>query len=338
MTVRIGVIGVGMIGQDHIRRVTQVLSGGRIVAVSDVDLARAQQLAKGLPGAVVFATGEELIRCTDVDAVMVTSSGQTHEQYVLAAIAAGKPVFCEKPLATTQQACSRIVDAEVAAGKRLVQVGFMRRYDEAYRALRHSLKGGSVGQALLIHCAHRNPEVPDSYVTEMAIHDTAIHEIDAMRWLLDEEIVATRVLKPRRSSRAASHLQDPLVVMLESASGVLVDVEVSVNIAYGYDIRCEIVGETGTVALGESSRICVRSGTALRTSIPADWRERFVRAYDIEIQEWINDLAAGRGPTGPNAWDGYAAAVVSDSAVNSLKTGERATVSLRTQPDLYKTH
>jgi myo-inositol 2-dehydrogenase/D-chiro-inositol 1-dehydrogenase len=239
-------------------------------------------------------------------------------------------------LATTEQACSRIVDAEVAVGKRLVQVGFMRRYDEAYRELRSSLKSGSVGQALLIHCAHRNPEVPNSYVTEMAIYDTAIHEIDAVRWLLDEEIVATRVFKPRRSSRAASHLQDPLVVMLESASGVLVDIEVAVNIGYGYDIRCEVVGETGTVALGESNRITLRRSSALRTSVPSDWRERFVRAYDIEIQEWINDLAAGRGPTGPNAWDGYAAAVVSDSAVNALQTGERTTVALRAQPDLYK--
>src|SRR5262245_968473 len=114
MTVRVGVIGVGMIGQDHIRRLTQVLSGASVVAVTDVDPARAQTVADGLPGVRVHATGRELIADETVDAVMVTSWGATHEEYVLAGIEAGKPVFCEKPLATTQEACRRILEAETA--------------------------------------------------------------------------------------------------------------------------------------------------------------------------------------------------------------------------------
>lgn len=337
MTLRIGVIGTGLIGQDHIRRITQVLSGGGIVALSDIDQIRAAKLARDLPGARVYASGTELIAARDVDAVMVTSSGDTHESYVLLAIAAGKPVFCEKPLATTQAACERIIDAEAATGKRLVQVGFMRRYDDAYRALKRDFAAGMVGNALLVHCAHRNPKVPDSYLTEMAIHDTAIHEIDVMRWLLGEEIASVSVHRPRRNARGAAHLHDPLFMLFESTSGTLIDVETSVNIEYGYDIRCEIVGETGTLALGESPPVALRSGMALRTRIPADWRERFLRAYDVEIQEWINDVAAGRAPTGPNAWDGYAASVVTDSGVQALRTGERVAVKLRAQPKLYQT-
>src|SRR5262245_23200523 len=110
MTVNVGVIGVGMIGQDHIRRLTQVLSGARVSAVTDVNLDRAKEIAAGLPAAKAVSSGEDLIADDDVDAVVVTSWGPTHEQYVLASIAAGKQVFCEKPLATSREACDRIID------------------------------------------------------------------------------------------------------------------------------------------------------------------------------------------------------------------------------------
>jgi myo-inositol 2-dehydrogenase/D-chiro-inositol 1-dehydrogenase len=333
MTLRIGVIGVGMIGQDHIRRITTVLSGCGVVAVTDVDAARAQEVGAGLPGARVHATGQELVADPDVDAVLVTSWGPTHEEYVLAAIAAGKPVFCEKPLATTQEACLRILDAEVGVGRRLVQVGYMRRYDAAYRALKEVVDSGAIGAPLMVHSAHRNPSVPPHYTGEMAITDTAVHDIDVVRWLLGEEIVAARVLVPRRS-RHGGDLQDPLFLLFETESGALVDVETSVNIRYGYDIRGEIVGEDGTAALGESSPVVVRRGGGATASVPADWRERFLRAYDVEIQEWVDACAAGEC-RGPSSWDGYAAAVVSDAAVEALHSGNRTPVQLREWPDLY---
>ena len=117
MTVQVGVIGVGMIGQDHIRRITQVLTGGAVVAVNDVDATRAGQAAASLPGAVVHATAADLIADDHVDAVLVASWGPAHEEQVVAAIGAGKPVFCEKPLAPTSAACLRIMDAEMAAGR-----------------------------------------------------------------------------------------------------------------------------------------------------------------------------------------------------------------------------
>jgi myo-inositol 2-dehydrogenase / D-chiro-inositol 1-dehydrogenase len=279
-------------------------------------------------GATVHPTGEELIADAEVDAVVVCSWGPTHEQYVLASIAAGKPVFCEKPLATTAEACLRIVEAETAYGSRLVQVGYMRRYDAAYRALKAVLDAGAIGEPLMMHCAHRNASVPSFYQEDMAITDTAVHEIDMVRWMFGTEIAATRVLIPRKSANGGA--------LQEMANGVLVDVEISVNIRYGYDIRGEIVGEEGTAALGELSPVSVRRLGTLSTPVPADWRERFILAYDIEFQEWIDSIAGGGAPIGPSAWDGYAAAVVSDAGVEALRSGERVEVVLAEQPKLYQ--
>jgi myo-inositol 2-dehydrogenase / D-chiro-inositol 1-dehydrogenase len=284
----------------------------------------------------VRPTGRELIASGAVDAVLVASWGPAHEEYVLAAIEAGKPVFCEKPLATTKDACLRIMDAEMARGRRLVQVGFMRRYDAGYRALKAALDEGTIGTPLLMHCAHRNRSAPPyGFTTEAMIADSAVHEIDLVQWLFGEHIVATSILKPRRSSRAAEGLHDPLIVLLEMASGVLVDVEVFVSAAYGYDIRGEIVGESGTVALAEAGdEVTVKSAGARSNHVPADWRERFAAAFDAELQDWLNAVAA-QTSTGPGSWDGYAAAAVTDSCLEALRSGRRTPVSLRERPEFY---
>jgi len=335
MNVRVGVIGVGMIGQDHIRRITQVLTGGSVTAINDVDAARAGQVAAGLPGATTHDTAQDLIADPNVDAVLVASWGPAHEEQVIAAIAAGKPVFCEKPLAPSSDACLRIMDAEMAAGRRLVQVGFMRRYDAGYRAMKATLDDGDIGAPLLMHCAHRNPSVPPyGFTTDMIISDSAVHEIDVVRWLFGEEIAAASVLRPRRSGRAAADMQDPLVLLLEMASGVLVDDELFLNAQYGYDVRGEIVGETGTVALADVSEVTVRTANRHGGRVPVDWRDRFIRAYDAELQDWLNALAAGTS-AGPSSWDGYAAAAVTDAALEALRTGQRTAVSMAERPEFY---
>ncbi len=116
---------------------------------------------------------------------------------------------------------------------------------------------------------------------------------------------------------------------------MLVDVETSANSRYGYDIGGEVVGEDGTVALADTNPVVVRREGGFAGAVPAGWRERFVRAYDVELQAWVDALAAGLGATGPSSWDGYAAAVASDAAVAALRTGDTVEFRLGPPPALY---
>ena len=141
MTVRIGLIGAGGMGRAHLARIAGDLSGGQIVAVADLNLEGARAVAEPL-GARVYGSGAELIADPDVDAVLIATFGKVHAPDVIAAVGAGKYVLCEKPLATTPEDCIAIMDAEAGAGKRLVTVGFMRRFDAAYNEMKAVLDSG----------------------------------------------------------------------------------------------------------------------------------------------------------------------------------------------------
>jgi myo-inositol 2-dehydrogenase/D-chiro-inositol 1-dehydrogenase len=333
MTLRIGVVGTGMMGQDHIRRLADSVLRVEVVAVSDVNLEQAKRVGDGV-GARVYADGHELVADDRVQAVLIASPGFTHEELTLACLAADKPVLCEKPLAPTVDACLRVLEAEAAKPQRLVQVGFMRRYDAGFRAMKAGLDAGQVGQALLLHCRHRNPSVPPGFTSDMMITDSVVHDIDVIRWLLGQEIVAATVYKARRSSKAPEGLQDPQLVLLETAEGVLVDVESFVSCQFGYDIRYELVGETGTLSLGEVAGVLVRQEFQYHGPIPADYRERFGDAYQHELQEWVDGVLQGQ-VTGPSAWDGYATTAVAEAAVESQTKGDRVPVELAKRPALY---
>ena len=334
MTLRIGVIGTGMIGQDHIRRLTQVLSGAEVVAVSDIDRERASSAAPA--GTEVFDTHQALIGSDKVQAVVICSWGPAHEEQLLQCIAAGKPVFCEKPMVTSEAAALRVMEAELAHGARLVQVGFMRRFDADYRRLKAVIDSGSLGAPLLYHSVHRNASVPEGlYTSEMPLNDTLVHDADISRWLLSDEITGVEVRVPRRSSRG-KELRDPVVVMLHMASGALVDIEISVNIAYGYDIRGEVSCEQGVAALPNRPATVISDRHGIRQAIPEDWRARFIDAYDQEFREWI--VAAGQGSaTGPSTWDGYAATLVADAALRAVDSGQIERITMRAKPALYAT-
>lgn len=336
-TVRVGVIGTGLIGTEHARTLARRVAGAAVAAVFDVDGGRAQAVA-GEVGAVVAASAEALIGSDDVDAVVVATPGAFHAPHVLACIAAAKPVMCEKPLATAVEDCVAVLDAEVATGRRLVQVGFMRRFDPGYREVKAAIDEGRIGQPLVLHNIHRNPAVPPGFSNELMMYDALVHEFDTCRWLLDDEITAISVLSPRPTPNAPEGLLDPQIAIFETASGVLADVEMFANCTFGYDVRCEAVGTEGVAAL-ETPRLSTVTARGSRAeAIPESWKARFGDAYRLELQAWVDaarDTARDGAATGPSAWDGYAATAIAARAVDAQHSGERATVELIDRPDLY---
>lgn len=334
MTVRIGLIGAGGMGRAHVDRIENDLAGGKIVAVADINIEGAKAVAEPL-GAKVYGTGAELIADPDVDAVLIATFGKVHAPDVIAAIEAGKYVLSEKPLATTPEDCIAIMEAEQKAGKHLVTVGFMRRFDKGYNEMRDVLNSGDLGYATLVHCRHRNPSVPENYTTRNMIDDTAIHEIDTCRYLLGEEIVSVRVDTPRATSKKFDHLQDPLVLVAKTENGILIDDEVNVNIQFGYSIECELVMEAGTVRLTDQEHSAIRTGQVDKHAICQSHVDRFQDAFNQEFQQWIRAVERDEH-TGSSSWDGYAATCVVDAGLESLENGgKEVAVKMIEKPAFY---
>lgn len=334
MTVNIGLIGCGGMGRAHVKRSTEDLSGAQVVAAADLNPQAAEEVAAQV-GGKAYGSGAELISDPNVDAVLVATFGKVHAPDVIAAIEAGKYVLCEKPLATTAADCKNIMQAEQRAGKKLVTVGFMRRFDQGYNQLKKAVDQGEYGPVLMVHNRHRNPTVPANYTSRMLIDDTAIHEIDTMRWLTGEEIKAVRVDPVRQTSRAHAGLEEPIVLVMYTDSGIRLDDEVNVNLGWGYSIECEVVMESAAARLGDQEKMFIRDINGNRNAICTSHIDRFKGAFDTEVQAWINAVAQDRH-TGSTAWDGYAATSVVDAALESQKEGgKEIAIQLIAKPAFY---
>ena len=190
----IGVIGCGAIGRDHIRRLTDIVPGCQVVACADYFEESANKVAAQYEGMKVYKTGEELIHAPEVQAVVITSSDPSHAGYVLEALKAGKFVFCEKPLAQNAGDCEKIIAAETAHGRRLLQVGFMRRYDHSYQVAKKKMENGDIGDVILVRCYSQDPISIIEGTLEYAPRsggqfiDMSIHDFDLIRWLTGSEV------------------------------------------------------------------------------------------------------------------------------------------------------
>jgi myo-inositol 2-dehydrogenase/D-chiro-inositol 1-dehydrogenase len=326
-------------GADHAERLARRTAGVVLAGVADPDSARAAELAQRL-GTVVHDDPFALISASDVDAVVIASPGIVHEEQVLACLEHGTPALCEKPLTMDDASSLRLVRAEAALGRRLVTVGFMRRFDPEYAAVRAALASGAHGRLLLLHNTHRNRAVPNpDFRSGMIVRDSLVHEVDASRFLFGQEVVEVTVLSPTPTSHAGAGVVDPQVALFRMAGGGLVTNEVFVNSQVGYEVRFEAVTELGslTAGLAGSGVVTTRAtpdGGTWGGVVPDDYRTRFARAYDLEVQAWADAVRAGT-TVGPSAWDGYAATAVSTAGMASLATGAPVPVVLADRPALY---
>jgi len=336
MGVRVGVVGAGGMGTRH----AQTLLASKmaeVVAVADVDRGRAEGLAAALGAGRIYQEGRELAQDTKVDAVVVTSPDPTHAEYVLACLDAGKPVFCEKPLAMNSQEAWSIVQREVRIGRRLVQVGFQRRYDSEFQELRRAIGKGEVGKPILYRAWHRNVRtshgVPES--NETVLINSAIHDFDEIRWLSGHEIaVVHSVVGQTVDHSVPKGIFDLQLIQLGLEDGSLAFIELNLSAAYGYEVGVEVIGDRGTVTAGLPGGLLYRREERIGQRVPRDWLERFDAAYTAEMAAWLHAVREGKPPW-PHAWDGYVSLVVAEACAEYLRTGRSVRMGLPPRPDLY---
>jgi len=328
---RIAVLGCGMMGASHVDALSRRTRGAKVVVINDFIPEKAQQVAASV-GARVVLDPIAAINDPEVDAVLIATPGKAHEEQVNACLDRGVPVLCEKPLTTDIASSYRIVQKEAALGRPLVQVGFMRRFDAEYVALKELITSGSLGNALMVHCTHRNPTVPDFFNSEFMMRDSVVHEVDVARFLLDEEITSVQILKGVATKAAPEGTSDPMLVVFETESGRIVTDEIYVRTGVAYEVRTEVVGEQGSALIGLDQNLQVKTTDGRwGGKITPSFVERFGGAYDTELQRWV-DAAREGNIDGPGAWDGYAAVAVCEAGVEAVRTGAKVTVSMEPKP------
>lgn len=323
MSLAVGVIGTGVMGAEHARLLRNMTSGAHLAAVCDPDHDRATAAAQG---ALVFTDAQALIASDKVGAVVIASPDATHAGYALACIAAGKPVLCEKPIAATAAEGLQIVQAEAALGRRLVTVGFMRRFDPAYVEMQAERAAGRIGVPVLLHNIHRNAAAPDWFTGAMAVTNSLVHEIDISRWLLGSEMQTAQVTSAPGG--------DPMLVTMQTDKAEIVSTEVFMNAAYGYHVHAQLVGRLGTVEMAAPTRVLTSLAATQSFGFPPNWVPRFAEAYRLQMQAWVDALAQGQC-VGASAWDGFITTSIAEQIVAGMDGTGRIQLAFPPRPTLY---
>jgi myo-inositol 2-dehydrogenase/D-chiro-inositol 1-dehydrogenase len=323
--IQLGIIGAGRIGQVHAEGLTRRVQGAHLVAVSDVNLAAAQACAEKF--GIIQATGDyrDLLSNPRIDAVLICSSTDTHAHLIGAAAAAGKHIFCEKPIALELPAIDTALAAVASAGVKL-QIGFNRRFDSNFRHLRETVVNGGIGTPHLVRITSRDPAPPPiDYLRGSGgiFLDMTIHDFDLARYLLGsevEEVYAAGAVLVSPEIGAVDDL-DTTAITLRFANGALGLIDNSRQAAYGYDQRAEIFGSAGAVeALNKTPHNTRHStGSGVQEAKPLYFfLERYLDAYVAELQAFVDAVAHDQSPPVTGA-DGRAATVLGLAAWRSYR-------------------
>jgi myo-inositol 2-dehydrogenase/D-chiro-inositol 1-dehydrogenase len=319
-------------GGRHAANLRSRVGRARLTAVADPDLDRAKEVAAP-SGALVFPDGEELIASPEVDAVVIASPDPTHASLAIACLDHGKPALVEKPLATTVADAGAVVAREAALGRRLLQLGFMRRYDPQHVAVANAVRDGTIGRPLLFRGWHRNPAEPTPPSSADVLIKAAVHDLDSARWLLDDELAEITVrgttIDPSRTDQL-----DLQLITAGTARGALAMIEVNKDSGFGYEVGVEITGSSGMISTPPHHTPTVRHRGLMRQRVEADWLERFAAAYIAEVQAWVGAARSGTA-TGPSAWDGYVSLAAAIAGVESIERSTPIAVELQERPALY---
>lgn len=320
----VGVIGLGRLGYHHAMNFSKT-NGARLVAVSD-PMQSALDRAVGdfdVSGSLDY---RELIANPDVDAIAIATPTQTHHAVLLDAIAAGKPIFCEKPLTFTLDEADEIV--KKAKEKNVfIHVGFMRRFDPGHMAAKKMIVSGECGDPIYIHDCQRDPNGPPPEYVPMSgglFVDMGIHDLDVARWLMGSEIVevyAQGAVLKHEYLRALNDVDDGQI-LLKFQSGALGMIEISRNANDVYDTRTEVVGKSKSVFVGQNQLTPFTVvGDRQITVDMANWcLGRFKDAYELEVQAFIDCLRENK-PSAVTAYDGMIGLKLALAATESHRKG-----------------
>ncbi len=326
MTLGVGVIGVGVLGRRHAENVARLAPRARLVAVADAHAAAAESVAREF-GCVWTAEPRELMARLDVHAVVIATGSDTHASLTSAAAAAGKDILCEKPLALSVGAAQDAADAADRAGVRL-QIGFMRRYDPAYRAAYEAIERGEIGRPVLFAAISRDAQPPPrGYFASPGAGglfiDSAIHDFDLARWMMRDEVAAVSATGSIVACHDLADVQsiDLGLATLTFKGGAAGSVQVYRRAVYGYDIRTEVVGTEGTVQVGNHwwRAVQVLRAGGITHTMPQHWLERFGEAYGLEMADWVDRMARDQpdAVTGEDGVRAVALAVAAEQARES---------------------
>lgn len=326
--VSVGIIGTGGMGTRHAANLHRHIGGARLTAVYDVDTDRALRAAAEAGGPALFDDPLALVGDPSVDAVIIASPDATHAGLVQACLQQRKPVLCEKPLADSLAEALLIVEAERDLGRRLVSVGLMRRFDPQHLAVRDLVASGRLGRPILYKGVHRNAAIPYDARGAVILTNSAGHDVDAVRWLLGQEVEEVFVRGVRSHATFSDDTTDLLLLQLTLSGDCLATIEVYAAAEYGYEVSAEIVCERGAAITGQPDLAVVRAVGARSAAVPMDWLARFQAAYVAELAQWTRSLQTGTPFDGASAWDGYRALQITDACVRSLHSSQPVALHL----------